>query len=127
MARIDKVNEEIKHALSALLRSLKDPRVHGLVSITRIDATPDFKQAKVYISVLNGEDTGQVIKGLKSASGFLRRELGREVNLRNTPELIFLEDPSIKHGSHILDLLRSIDKPPQSDNTDDTDGGDKEQ
>jgi ribosome-binding factor A len=114
MPRIDRVNEEIRHCLASLLMSVKDPRVHGVVSIVHVDTTPDFKQSRVYISVLNDSDTQEVLKGLKSASGFLRRELGRSLDLRNTPELFFVKDESIKYGSHILDLLHSIKPAPGS-------------
>lgn len=112
MPRIDKVNEEIRHSLASLLTSVKDPRVRGVVSIVHVDTTPDFKQARIYISVLNDSDTQEVLKGLKSAAGFLRRELGRSVDLRNTPELLFIKDESIKYGSHILDLLHTIKPSP---------------
>ncbi len=112
MPRIDKVNEEIRHCLASLLASVKDPRVRGVVSIVHVDTTPDFKQSRVYISVLNDSDTQEVLKGLKSAAGYLRRELGRMLDLRNTPELLFVRDESIKYGSHILDLLHSIQPAP---------------
>lgn len=115
MPRIDKVNEEIRHCLASLLTSVKDPRVRGVVSIVHVDTTPDFKQARIYISVLNDSDTQEVLKGLKSAAGFLRRELGRSVDLRNTPELLFIRDESIKYGSHILDLLHTIKPAPVED------------
>ena len=104
--RIGRVNEEIQRELSTLIRSVKDPRVTGMISITAVDTTPDLKYAKVYISVLDKSDCTQVLKGLKSASGFLRRELGRALQLRATPELTFIRDDSIDQGAHILDLLR---------------------
>lgn len=104
--RIGRVNEEIQRELSTLIRSVKDPRVTGMISITAVDTTPDLKYAKIYISVLDKSDCTQVLKGLKSASGFLRRELGRALQLRATPELTFVRDDSIDQGAHILDLLR---------------------
>ena len=104
--RIGRVNEEIQRELSTLIRSVKDPRVTGMISITAVDTTPDLKYAKIYISVLDNSDCTQVLKGLKSASGFLRRELGRALQLRATPELTFIRDDSIDQGAHILDLLR---------------------
>ncbi|MBQ5840404.1 MAG: 30S ribosome-binding factor RbfA, partial [Clostridia bacterium] len=85
----------------------KDPRVSGLISVTAVDTTPDLKFCKLYISVLDKSDVNQVLKGLKSASGYLRRELGRTLNLRNTPELTFVRDDSIDQGAHILDMLRN--------------------
>ncbi len=119
MARIDKVNEEIRQNLSALLASVKDPRVRGLVTVVHVDTTADFKQAHVYISVLNEADTAPVLKGLSSAAGFLRRELGKKVELRHTPELIFVRDESIKQGAHIYDLLQSIKTTENSEDTTD--------
>ena len=104
--RIGRINEEIQRELSTLIRSVKDPRVTGLISVTAVDTTPDLKFCKLYISVLDKSDVNQVLKGLKSASGYLRRELGRTLNLRNTPELTFVRDDSIDHGAHILDMLR---------------------
>jgi len=104
--RIGRINEEIQRELSSLIRTVKDPRVTGMISVTAVNTTPDLKFCKVYISVLDKSDVNQVLKGLKSASGYLRRELGRALNLRNTPELTFVRDDSIDHGAHILDLLR---------------------
>lgn len=104
--RIGRINEEIQREMSSLIRTVKDPRVTGLISVTAVDTTPDLKYCKLYISVLDKSDVNQVLKGLKSASGYLRRELGRSLNLRNTPELTFIRDDSIDHGAHILDMLR---------------------
>ena len=107
--RIGRINEEIQRELSALLRTVKDPRVHGLVSITHVDTTSDLRYAKVYVSVLDMSDGKDVIRGLKSAGGYLRRELGRALSLRYTPELVFQEDTSIDKGTHILKLLNDIE------------------
>ena len=106
--RINRINDEIQRELSAQLRSLKDPRVSqvGMVSITRVDTTNDLRYAKVYVSVLDKAQEKDVLKGLKSASGFLRRELGQALQLRYTPELQFIGDDSIQHGARILELLR---------------------
>ena len=108
--RIGRINEEIQRELAALLRTVKDPRVHGLVSITHVDTTPDLRYAKVCVSVLNQQDGIEVIRGLKSAGGYLRRELGRALSLRYTPELLFQEDDSIDKGTHILKLLNDIEQ-----------------
>ena len=107
--RIGRINEEIQRELSALLRTVKDPRGHGLVSITHVDTTSDLRYAKVYVSVLDKSDGKDVIRGLKSAGGYLRRELGRALSLRYTPELVFQEDTSIDKGTHILKLLNDIE------------------
>ena len=118
--RIGRINEEIQRELSTLIRSVKDPRVTGMISVTAVDTTPDLKYAKIYISVLDKSDCTQVLKGLKSASGWLRRELGHSLNLRYTPELTFVRDDSIDQGAHILDLLRNPDvvKPANPANAD---------
>lgn len=105
--RIGRINEEIQRELAALIRNVKDPRVTGMISVTAVETTPDLKFAKIYISVLDKSDVAQVLKGLKSASGYLRRELGRSLNLRYTPELTFVQDDSIDKGAHILDMLRN--------------------
>ena len=107
--RIGRINEEIQRELSSLIRTVKDPRVSGMISVTAVNTTPDLKFCKVYVSVLDKSDVNQVLRGLKSASGYLRRELGRALNLRNTPELTFVRDDSIDQGAHILDMLRNPD------------------
>lgn len=104
--RINRINDEIQRELADQLRNLKDPRVSGMVSITRVDTTNDLRYARVYVSALNKDREKDVLKGLKSASGFLRRELGHALQLRYTPELQFIGDDSIQHGAHILELLR---------------------
>ena len=111
--RIGRINEEIQRELSGLIRTVKDPRVHGLVSITAVDTTTDLRYAKIHVSVLDKSDVKEVVKGLKSAAGYLRRELGAALKLRYTPELLFVEDDSIGKGAHILSLLRdeSVVKP----------------
>ena len=107
--RMGRINEEIQRELSTLIRNVKDPRVTGMISVTAVETTPDLKFAKIYISVLDKSDSAQVLKGLKSASGYLRRELGHALNLRYTPELVFARDDSIDIGAHVLELLRSVE------------------
>ena len=106
--RIGRINEEIQREMSALIRTVKDPRVAGagMISVTAVETTQDLKYAKIFVSVLDKTASAQAMKGLKSASGYLRRELGRALDLRNTPELTFVQDDSIDHGAHILDMLR---------------------
>ena len=105
--RIGRINEEIQRELASLIPNVKDPRVSGLISVTAVDTTPDLRYAKIYISVLDKSGCAQVLKGLKSASGYLRRELGHALQLRYTPELTFVRDDSIDQGAHILDMLRN--------------------
>lgn len=105
--RIGRINEEIQRELAALIPNVKDPRVTGMISIIAVNTTPDLRYAKVYVSMLDKSSAAEVVKGLKSAGGYLRREIGRALQLRYTPELIFEEDHSIDQGAHILELLRN--------------------
>ena len=107
--RIGRINEEIQRELSDSIRSVKDPRVHGLISITAVETTPDLRYAKVFVSVLDQSDVDEVIKGLKSAAGYLRRELGSRLTLRYTPELIFARDDSMAKGAHILEMIEKLE------------------
>ena len=108
--RIGRINEELQRELSDLIRSLKDPRVQqSMVSVTKVEATGDLRYAKVYISVLDKDKAREVLKGLKSAGGFLRREIAGRLQLRYTPELVFVEDDSIAYGARMFDLLKSLD------------------
>lgn len=109
--RIGRIKEEIQRELSALIPAVKDPRVSGMISVTAVETTPDLRYAKAYISVLDKENGERVLKGLRSASGWLRRELGSALKLRYTPELVFQLDDSIDKGAHILELLRSVEGP----------------
>ena len=106
--RIGRINEEIQRELSALMRTLKDPRLQGgLLTITHVDTTPDLRFSKIFVSALDKSQEKDMIKGLKSASGYLRRELGYALQLRYTPELTFVADDSILQGAHILEMLRN--------------------
>ena len=108
--RIGRINEEIQRELSALIPGVKDPRVTGMISVTAVSTTPDLKYAKIYVSVLDKSSEAQVLKGLKSAGGWLRRELGRSLNLRNTPELRFILDQSIEYGVTMSKLIDEVTK-----------------
>lgn len=106
--RIGRINEEIQRELSALLRTVKDPRLQsGLFTITHVDTTSDLRWAKVFISALDKSHEAEMMMGLKSAAGYLRRELGSALNLRYTPQLQFIADDSIEKGAHILEMLRN--------------------
>ena len=107
--RIGRINEEIQRELAELLRELKDPRVHKtMLSITHVETTPDLRYAKVYVSLLDKEYTKETLAGLKSSAGYLRRELGRTLQLRYTPELQWQADDSNVQGAHILDILSKL-------------------
>lgn len=114
--RIGRINEEIQRELAEQIRALKDPRVQGLISVTGVDTTSDLRYAKVYISVLEKEREAEVLKGLKSAAGFLRRELGAKLQLRYTPELIFERDEAMERGARIFDILNHLEKPEDEGN-----------
>lgn len=108
--RIGRINEEIQKELSSKLRNLKDPRVQDtMISITRVETTPDLRYAKVFVSFLQAERAKDALKGLKSASGYLRRELGSALQLRYTPELQWEEDDSITYGAKMLELINSLE------------------
>ena len=115
--RLGRINEEIQRELAALIPTVKDPRVSGLISVTAVETTPDLKYASVYISVLDKQDSAQVLKGLKSAAGYLRGCLSRALDLRATPQLTFKQDDSIDKGARILSMLRdpTVVKPPKPD------------
>ena len=114
--RIGRINEEIQRELADLLRELKDPRVHKtMLSITRVETTPDLHYTKVYVSLLDKEFTKETLAGLKSSAGYLRRALGRSLQLRYTPEIQWEIDDSITQGAHILDILSKLDIPEDED------------
>ena len=118
--RIGRINEEIQKELASKIRNLKDPRVQGtMISITRVETTPDLRYAKVYASFLQEDQAADALKGLKSASGYLRRELGSALNLRYTPELVWELDDSITYGARMLKLINSLevshDEEPEQD------------
>ena len=107
--RIGRINEELQKELSNLIRNLKDPRVQDtMISVTRVEATPDLRWAKVYVSFLQDDRADDALKGLKSASGYLRRELGSALNRRYTPELQWEKDDSITYGAKMLNLINSL-------------------
>ena len=108
--RIGRINEEIQKELSSAIRNLKDPRVQNtMISITHVEATPDLRYAKVYVSFLEENKAADALKGLKSASGYLRRELSSALQLRYTPELVWALDDSITYGAKMLKLINSLE------------------
>jgi len=116
--RIGRINAEIQQELSALLRTVKDPRVRdAMLTITHVDTTNDLRYSRIYISALDRTDEKDLMRGLKSAAGYLRRELGSRLGLRYTPELQFMADDSIAHGAHILEMLSNV-KPANPANAD---------
>ena len=110
--RIGRINDDIKRELASMIPTLKDPRVRGLISITRVDTTTDLRYCKVYVSMLDKSDAQEVMRGLKSSAGYLRRELGRRMTLRYTPELQFIADDSIDRGSKLIQMMNELDIQP---------------
>lgn len=110
-ARLGRVNEEIRKALSQIIDyEVKNPDVTGIISVTKVKVTPDLKYAKVYVSILNAKNNEKTLEGLKASSGFMRSSLAKKVNLRITPELVFEYDDSLEHGERIESLLKQIKK-----------------
>lgn len=108
-SRTDRISEEVKRELSAVIRELKDPRLPNMVSVGAVRVTKDLKFAKAYISIMGDEKAkGDGIAALKSASGFIRKEIGHRLNLRNTPEFTFELDNSIEYGAHINEILKEL-------------------
>ena len=108
----NRINAEVQRALSAIIRTVKDPRVDPMLSVMDAIVAPDLKTCKVYVSVLS-DDGEETIKGLRSAEGYIRHELAREVNLRNTPELTFILDNSISYGAEMskrIDEVMALDE-----------------
>ena len=107
--KLARTNDDIQLAMSKLLREIKDPRVQqGMISVTRVETTGDLRYSKIWLSVMGLQNEKEFFKGLKSASGWLRRELGLSLKLRNTPELNFELDHSIEYGAHINDMINKL-------------------
>ena len=109
-SRINRINEAIQQELAALLRTVKDPRVADtMISITRVETTPDLRYTKVYVSFLQEDKAADAMKGLKSAAGYLRRQLGTNLRLRYAPEIVWALDDSITYGARMLALINSLE------------------
>jgi len=108
---IDRINDDIRRVLAEKLREIKDPRIQqgSMITVTHTDTSNDLSYCKVYLSVLGEYDAKEMKRGLKSVSSWLRRELGRSLNLRHTPELTFEMDDSIAHGAYINSLINNLD------------------
>lgn len=107
--RLGRVTEDIMRELTAIFRKLKDPRVQGLISIVRVEVTSDLSYCTVYISAMEGMDHAkEAVKGLKSATGFIRHELGKRLSLRKVPQLIFHATDSIEQGANIERILNDL-------------------
>ena len=110
-ARLNRINEELRKELSSILAfELKNPNITGMLSVTKVKITPDFKYAKVYVSILNSKDVEKTMQGLKESAGFIRSRIAKDVNLRITPELVFEIDDSLEQGMRIDSILKDLKK-----------------
>ena len=107
-----RINGEVQKELSSIIRGeIKDPRIHPMTSVMAVEVAPDLKTCKAYISVLGNQDAKEAtIRGLNSAEGYIRRQLARNLNLRNTPEIRFILDESIEYGVNISKLIDDVAK-----------------
>lgn len=107
--KLGRITEDIRRELTAIFRKLKDPRVQGMISIVRVEVSGDLSYCTVYISAMEGIDYAkEAIKGFKSATGFIRHELGERLSLRKIPELTFRATDSIEHGANISRILNDL-------------------
>ena len=107
--RMGRIDEEYRKELSQIISyDLKNPNVTGMISVTKVKVTTDLKYAKIYVSILNSKNIKETMDGLKKSSGFIRSELAKRINLRNTPELIFEIDDSMEYGAKIDSILKEI-------------------
>jgi ribosome-binding factor A len=125
-----RINGEVQKVLSTLIsREIKDPRINPMTSVVSVEVSPDLKTAKVYISVLGDDESKESTRrGLKSAASYMRGQLAKTLNLRNTPELTFIIDSSIEYGVHMSKLIAEVNKNASSNDQDayDEEDGDEE-
>ena len=107
--RLGRIDEELKKEISNIINyELNNPKITGMISVTRAKITPDLKYAKVYVSILNSKNTKDTLANLKKSSGFIRTEIAKRINLRITPELIFVLDDSMEYGPKNDQILKEI-------------------
>ena len=109
--RFGRIDEEFKREISQIINyELKNPNVTGMISVTKVKVTTDLSYAKVAVSILNSKNVKETLAGLKKSAGFIRSELAKRINLRNTPEIIFELDDSLEYGAKIDSILKDIMK-----------------
>ena len=109
--RMDRTSDDVKRELTDIMRSVKDPRVNGLLTILKIDLSRDLSTCKVYISSLEGmEKAKSAVVGVNSAAGYVRRELGMRIKLRRSPQIQFIADDSIEHSAHINKMIHDLNR-----------------
>ena len=109
MERTDRIEEEIKKVVGSLIdNGIKDPRVNGLISVTKVDVSKDMKYCKIYVSMIGTKDIDEAMEGLNSAKGVVKKEIGDRIRTFNTPEVKFIYDDSMEYGQHIDKIIRSL-------------------
>ncbi len=107
--RIDRVNEQLKKEIGQIIdQNLKNPNITGLISVTKVKTSSDLKHARIYISLIGSKSKKNTLEGLKNATGFIRCEIAKRINLRYTPELVFEIDDSMEYGDRIENILKKI-------------------
>jgi len=108
-SRLNRINEELKKELSKIVTyDLKNPNITGMLSVTKVKITPDFKYAKVYVSIMGSKNIEKTMLGLKESAGYMRTQLAKTINLRVTPELSFAIDDSLEYGAKIDSILKEL-------------------
>ena len=106
---IDRISEDIKREIVSIMRELKDPRISDMLTVVKVDVSGDLSYAKVYISAIDGIDAAKrSVKGLESAQGYIRKQLGSRLHLRKSPELRFIADDSIEKGMDLFEKIKEI-------------------
>ncbi len=128
MERTDRVEEEIKKVVGKLIdNGIKDPRVNGLISVTKVDVSKDLKYCKIYVSMIGTKDIKEAMEGLDSAKGVVRREIGNRIRTFNTPEVKFVYDDSMAYGQHIDNRISSLNiQHDEEENVEDMEGTDED-
>ncbi len=116
MERTERIEEEIKKVASKVIsQELKDPRISGLISVTKVDVTKDLKYCKIFVSILGADDIDTVMDALKSGSGIVRRAIGSNIRMHSTPEVLFQFDNSMEYGAHIQNVINELNITPIED------------
>lgn len=106
---IDRISEDIKREITAIMRELKDPRISGMLTVVKVEVTNDLSYAKIYISAMEGIEVAKAsVKGLSAAQGYIRRQLGIRLHLRKSPELRFIADNSVEKGFELFNKLKEV-------------------
>ena len=120
--KLERVNEELKREISNIINyELKNSKVTGMISVTKVKVTPDLRYARIWISALNCKNKKDTLIGLKQSSGFIRSQIAQKVNMRITPELVFEFDDTMEYGERIDSILNEIMKDVKKDDGKDTD------